>query len=172
MNKAAFLSIGNRIKEQCTNIKHIDLYNAQYMPDMDGVTKQFQKPAVFIEFGETMWDAETNGVQEGDGLCRVHVVMQKFTDTYKIFDKDDAAQLAVMQTFDVCNEVHAALHGWQADNTLSSLRRQMSTPDSDYDMLIVEVYEYHFRDCDASADTMSNMIEKQIEDVRATGEVV
>jgi hypothetical protein len=173
MNRTALKSIGARIKELCPSIKHIDIYNAQYTPDMEGNTKLFAKPAAFIEFTPTQWDGDENeGVQEGNGGIVVHVVMQKLTDTFKIFDKSDDEQDAMLAHFDAAAEVQKALHGWQADGTLSAMTRVMSTPDHDYDGYIVEMYEYVFRDIAYEADRTTNYQEHTITTITPSATVV
>lgn len=171
MNTTAFLSIGRRIKAQCPSIKHIDLFNQQYTPDKEGQSHPFAKPAVLIEFGQTSWVDSGNGVQEGDGLVRIHVVMETYKGFYKIFDLTENLQAAELAHYNAPKEVHAALHNWQPDGTAGPLTRPSSIPDHDFDNIIVEVMEYEFRDLDESADEEATYVTRQIKYVQTPGDI-
>ncbi|HLP52173.1 MAG TPA: hypothetical protein VK154_14890, partial [Chitinophagales bacterium] len=109
MNTTALLSIGTRIKTLCPNIQHIDLYNNQYLPDAELQTNPFSKPAVFIEFGPTQWDDTNDGIQQGEGLLRVHVVIEVYADTYSLFTLTPEEQQTLLEHYQVAQQVHAAL---------------------------------------------------------------
>lgn len=167
MNIPALLSIGKRIKDEVTEIKHIDIYNGQYMPDNDGQIKQFTKPAVLIEFGQTQWETAENGIQEGNGMVRIHVVLQKLNDTFKLFDKTDLQKAAMLDHYNIPKLVHAKLQGFSPDGVVDALNRINTIPDHDFNNTIVEIFEYEFRDYDDAADTHTDWVDVTVRDVVA-----
>lgn len=172
MNTTLFLSVGNRIKEKCPNIKHIDLYNGQYTPNMELQIKPFAKPAVFIEFGTTQWSDQVSGELEGMGLLRIHVVMEVYKDTYKIFEKDSNTQAATLAHYEIPVEVHQALQDFLPDGSLGDLTLINTIPDHDYDNIIVEVREYSFKDSDSTANHKRNWVDATINHINPEGEIV
>jgi hypothetical protein len=172
MNVTLLLSIGNRIKEQCENIKHIDIFNNQYVPNMDMKVKPFKKPAVFIEFSIERWTDQVNGEAEGDGLLRIHTVMEVYNDSYKIFEKDDAEQESTLAHYERPMEVHQALQDFVPEGALGGLTLINTITDHDYDNIIVEVREYAYRSSDSSANHKRDWVDADINVITPLPELV
>lgn len=172
MNTQAWESIDKRLAEQVAELKHIDLYNQQYVPDEEGKTHPYNRPAVFIEFGPTVWDEDANGTQSGPGILRVHVVMECYRDSSNLNKRSNEDRTKMLQHYGIVNKVHKALHGWQACNTLSPMVRVNRNTDHDFDNIIVELMEYTFTDYDASADVQGDWVEQPINRLKIEPSIV
>lgn len=101
MRKELFNAIKSKLASDVPEVKHIDLWNRNIeFIDQEDV---WERPAVFVEFGNIEWSPFQGGCQRGKGIITIHLVT----------DWADGGHDAA---FDLCHKVHTALDGLSGED--------------------------------------------------------
>jgi hypothetical protein len=165
MNYPAYIDIAKQIRAQAPGVKHIDLFNDQYNRPKE--SNPFNTPAVFVEFMPTPWRSTMNGVQEGMGGFRIHVVFTFIGNSHNIESFTQEQLDALFLNYTITKKIHNALSGFAPANC-TQMERTSSMPDHNHDELLIEVMEYSFTEYDDSADEYGDYIETLINDIIIT----
>ncbi|MFR9545336.1 MAG: hypothetical protein SNJ29_07135 [Rikenellaceae bacterium] len=111
-------------------IKHIRLWNRQ-VEYIEGEIP-FQLPAIFIEFGEMVWQHKCGGTQFAPVQITLHVLSSAVIEGYP----GDTFHLDLLDSINIC------LHGMQS-SSIGSLARVSSQPCHDHEEILdnIEVFE-------------------------------
>lgn len=108
--KLHYLAIVNRIKSRVPEVKHIDLYNQQYLKQEE--EHPFLTPAVFIEFSSMPWLNQGDGTQEApEGQITLHLVDDDYSDSWQAGD-DVANQTPAMAWIELIEKLHQAFNNF------------------------------------------------------------
>ncbi len=96
MRKELYNAVKARLTADLPEVRHIDLWNhnVEFIEQEDG----WERPAVFVEFGEIAWEPYQGGCGRGKGLVLIHIVT-------------DWAEGGHDAAFDLSRAVHGALDG-------------------------------------------------------------
>ncbi len=96
MRKELFNAIKAKLTTDVPEVRHIDLWNhnVEFVELEDG----WERPAVFVEFGDIEWSQFQGGGQRGKGVVNIHLVT-------------DWAEGGHDAAFDLGRKVHFALDG-------------------------------------------------------------
>lgn len=100
MRKELFNAIKAKLTSDVPEVKHIDLWNnnVEFIEQEAG----WERPAVFVEFGEIIWSPYQGGSERGKGLVHIHLVT-------------DWAEGGHDAAFDLSRAVHLAIDGLQGE---------------------------------------------------------
>lgn len=192
--KLHYLAIVNRIRARVPEVKHIDLYNEQYLKQSE--ESPILTPAVFVQFSALPWQNQGDGTQEApDAEITLHLVADDYEDTWQANDANIADSPA-MRWIALIEKLHKAFNNFSPialylppgaatlpDDAPSGSnapvaqtvwlstdwQRSGQEPDTDADHLRVEKLTYSMCLFDYSATDFYNFIEVQAEpDVTAT----
>jgi len=123
--------------ENLSQIKLVDHYNGQYLPDIYDHTNAFPMPAVFVEFASIEWQDYHRLQQEGATNVRLHICLERYSQgTNDSRDKDDFLKLLKIPAV-----INFKMHGFKGEYH-NGLARRKDTPDSEFDMMYVHVIDY------------------------------
>lgn len=151
------LKVYNYIKESLSGItddhgkkviKTIDFFNSQ-TSDPEG-ENAFYLPAVFVEFQPVQWQSHTLGVQSANIDFVLHIV----TDSRKA-----TLEKAAEFNLQLCNRIHAQLHGCQTGGGVNSFVRTGSFVSNDTTEFFETLESYRVFVKDDSAVTVQQFIQ-------------
>lgn len=96
MRKELLNAIKTKLNEEVPEVRHFDLWN--HNVEFIEQEENWERPAVFVEFGTIAWSPFQGGGQRGKGLVRIHLV----TDWTE--GEHEAA-------FDLSRKIHLAIEG-------------------------------------------------------------
>lgn len=146
-----FKSISQRIKDNVTEVTHVDLWNNQIA--MEGESQPFNRPAVFIELQPVDWQTQGDKQQAGDLAFTLRVV----TDTPGLDTNDeqtDTNQNRALERLTILEKVWVALHGYQAADGSSQFGKIVRTGtalDTNSSQLNTDVINFKCRLTDSAA---------------------
>ena len=94
---AIYLAIKLYIQQKFPDVLHIDLWNEQILNIEDEVP--FSRPAIFVEFGDILWNNVSKASKTGTVPTTLHIV----TDCYDV-RADDADSLSALDRLDQTSE--------------------------------------------------------------------
>jgi hypothetical protein len=96
MRKELYNAIKAKLESDVPEVKHVDLWNhnVEFIEQEDG----WERPAVFVEFGQITWSPFQGCGYRGRGFVNIHLVT-------------DWAEGGQDAAFDLSLKVHAALDG-------------------------------------------------------------
>ena len=144
MRKQIYKAICDRISQQVSEVKHIDLWNNNIAVLSGGAV--WPRPAVFIEFETIEWRQQQNRVRMADIAVRLHIV----TDAVSYNGSTDPKQDTALAFLDLLNKVNAAMHGLRGEN-FAGFMLTTSATNHDHAELIESVERYITRAQDTSA---------------------
>ena len=152
MRKQIYKAICERILQQVSEVKHIDLWNNNIAVLSGGAV--WPRPAVFVEFETIEWRQQQNRVRMADVAVRLHVV----TDAVSYNGSTDPKQDTALAFLDLLNKVNTAMQGLRGEN-FAGFMLTTSATNHDHAELIESVERYITRAQDTSAmlDTLQRM---------------
>lgn len=139
--KAHFKSLFQRAKDKIEKVNTLDIWNNQVahtarVSDLD--------KSLFFEF-DAQFTSTGNGVQEGNGIIRVHATQLAYVDTLQ-GGKDDAGYNPFV-VLDWIDDVQTALQGFSGNDDegfqlFTSLDRSSLVMDTDHEGLHHTIIEY------------------------------
>lgn len=155
--KAAHLLLRTSLRNGIPTIARIDRFNNQYNNINEEDPVDWNAGAIYIEFSNTEWETEGDGVaQQGDTEMRLHVCRSFFNDTHE----ENSSALTVMN---LPIEVFKLLQGKDLRDTagrtvIGAIMRTNSAEDNDHDGLEIDIvsfkarlYDYSLSDAKAAA---------------------
>lgn len=166
MNIAPYISISARIRTNVSEIKHIDLYNAQYEnPEKED---PFNTPAVFIEYTDGNWEDMTAEFQQQVAGFVIHVVVDNYGRTDNIDQKNATQQENDLKHLNIDSKVHKALKGFVPEGCASGMFRTYTDYDNSHDQLMIIKHTYL---CVIKDETYHPQ-EVNVTDVAVSGKIV
>ncbi len=152
MRKQIYKAICDRISQQVSEVKHIDLWNNNISVLSGGAV--WPRPAVFVEFETIEWRQQQNRVRMADIAVRLHIV----TDAVSYNGSTDPKQDTALAFLDLLNKVNAAMQGLRGEN-FAGFMLTTSATNHDHAELIESVERYITRAQDTSAmlDTLQRV---------------
>lgn len=144
MRKQIYKAICERISQQVSEVKHLDLWNNNIAVLSGGAV--WPRPAVFIEFETIEWRQQQNRVRMADIAVRLHIV----TDAVSYNGSTDPKQDTALAFLDLLNKVNAAMQGLRGEN-FAGFMLTTSATNHDHAELIESVERYITRAQDTSA---------------------
>jgi hypothetical protein len=168
MNTLPYISISKRIRANAPEIKHIDLYNAQY--ENSEKEDPFNTPAVFIEYLDGNWDDMTSGIQQHVSGFILHVVSDTYDRTANIDLKTEEKQLELLEHLTIDSKVHSAVKGFVPDGCHASMHRIYTDHDTNHDQIMIVKHTYACVIADETA--LDGVNETDVNEVSANGSIV
>lgn len=120
------------------DVLHADLWNNQIGNELHELP--YERPAVFIEFGQARYEEQGDGVQMATVPLTLHIVTEFYHDTAGA----TAEQLAA---WELKSQVAKRFHGYTSEH-VNSLKRVEEQADTNYNNLFVfrQTYELTYYD--------------------------
>lgn len=136
-----YLAIKRELEEK-TSVKHVRLYNDQF-ENMDK-ENTFAFPCVFVQFANLDWSTETEGIQKGATIIRLHVGFESLaTEELDKFDVID-------------DEIHKYIEGLEGVD-FTKLSRISEEQDINHDNVYVWLMDYSTEILDCSGSRRGKM---------------
>lgn len=152
MRKQIYKAICERISQQVSEVKHLDLWNNNIAVLSGGAV--WPRPAVFVEFETIEWRQQQNRARMADIAVLLHIV----TDAVSYNGNTDPKQDTALAFLDLLNKVNAAMQGLRGEN-FAGFMLTTSATNHDHAELIESVERYITRAQDTSAmlNTLQNV---------------
>jgi len=158
MEATLFKHLAQRIAATMPDVKQVELYTGQYLYPATDANPVFP-PAIFVEFGEIMWDDLGERSQQAIVPVRLHVVTQHLPPFG--MDRKPAAIAAYAEAVTkVSTRLHQALHGYTPASehafAFNTITRRRSARAEAPPTLHVTISEFALLVNDASAEIQYN----------------
>lgn len=136
-----YLSLMKRLQERVPGIKHIDLFNNQFI--MEGEEMPRKCPAVLIEFKPIIFKSVGNRRQEGEMNIDIHIgseVIQEVSsrENERIRDKG-------LSHLELVDKVTNATMGFTDNDVFGTITRTGYSPDNNHDKVKVDIVSFKCR---------------------------
>lgn len=140
MRKELYKDIIESLKE-VSEVKHIDLWNqnVEFLQE----DPAFERPAVFVEFGQIDWNKLSGPEHEwkGTGEIRLHIVSDWIGSAAASSEDLDTS----LSVFDLAKKIHAVLEGMTGNGYRNLMLTQTKTNHNHEDIIEnIEVYRVNY----------------------------